>query len=46
MGRTTFPGIYVAGNVNDLVAQVVMAAAAGVKTAAVINGDLLGLFDA
>lgn len=45
VGQTTVPGVYVAGNVNDLMAQVVMAAAAGVKAAAAINGDLLGLFD-
>ncbi len=32
-GQTTVPGVYVAGNVSDLMAQVVETAAAGVKAA-------------
>lgn len=43
MGQTAVPGVYAAGNVNDPMAQVVMAAAAGVKAGAVINADLLDL---
>ena len=38
-------GVYAVGNVSDLTAQVVMAAAGGAKAAAAINGDPLGLFD-
>lgn len=45
MGQTTVPGVFVAGNVSDLMAQVVTAAAAGVKAAGAINADLLGLLD-
>ncbi len=40
-GRTNVPGVWVAGNVTDLAAQVVMAAATGAATAAQINADLV-----
>jgi hypothetical protein len=40
-GATTVPGLYLAGNVTDLTAQVVHAIAAGVTTGAAINGDLV-----
>jgi thioredoxin reductase/SAM-dependent methyltransferase len=40
-GRTEVPGVWVAGNVTDLVAQVVMAAAGGATAAAAINADLV-----
>ena len=40
-GRTEVPGVWVAGNVTDLSAQVVAAAAAGVRAAAGINADLV-----
>jgi len=40
-GLTAVPGVWVAGNVTDLTAQVVMAAAAGVSAAAAINADLM-----
>lgn len=40
-GGTDVPGIYVAGNVTDLHAQVLAAAAAGLKTGTAINTDLL-----
>lgn len=39
-GLTAMPGVWVAGNVADPMAQVVVAAAAG-STAAAINGDLV-----
>jgi thioredoxin reductase len=41
-GRTNVPGVWVAGNVTDLAAQVVGAAASGNMTAAQINADLVG----
>jgi thioredoxin reductase len=41
MGLTEVPGVWVAGNVTDLMAQVGAAAAAGVMAAAAINGDLI-----
>ncbi|WP_285743009.1 NAD(P)/FAD-dependent oxidoreductase [Lentzea sp. NBRC 105346] len=41
MGRTAVPGVYVAGNVTDLSATVLMAAASGAKAGAAINFDLL-----
>lgn len=41
-GATAVPGVWVAGNVTDLRAQVVTAAAAGLNTAAMINADLVG----
>jgi thioredoxin reductase len=40
-GRTNVPGVWVAGNVTDLSAQVVAAAAAGTVAAAAINADLV-----
>jgi thioredoxin reductase len=40
-GRTNVPGVWVAGNVTDLAAQVVMAAATGAAAAAQINADLV-----
>jgi thioredoxin reductase len=40
-GGTDVAGVYVAGNVTDLHAQVLAAAAAGLKTATAINTDLL-----
>jgi len=40
-GRTDVPGVWVAGNVTDLVAQVGGAAAAGAGAAAQINADLV-----
>jgi thioredoxin reductase len=40
-GRTEVPGIWAAGNVTDLGAQVGAAAAAGALAAAVINADLV-----
>jgi thioredoxin reductase len=41
MGATTVPGVWVAGNVADLMAQVIVAAAGGLKAAAAINADLI-----
>ncbi|QLQ37214.1 NAD(P)/FAD-dependent oxidoreductase [Micromonospora robiginosa] len=40
-GRTDVPGVWVAGNVTDLSAQVGAAAAAGARAAAMINADLV-----
>ncbi|UNS96409.1 NAD(P)/FAD-dependent oxidoreductase [Streptomyces tubbatahanensis] len=40
-GRTEVPGLWAAGNVTDLAAQVGAAAAAGAATAAQINADLV-----
>jgi thioredoxin reductase len=40
-GLTTVPGVWVAGNVADLMAQVVGAAEAGVRAGAAINADLI-----
>jgi thioredoxin reductase len=40
-GRTDVPGVWVAGNVTDLAAQVGAAAAAGTVAAAGINADLV-----
>ncbi|WNV77212.1 NAD(P)/FAD-dependent oxidoreductase [Geodermatophilus sp. DSM 44513] len=40
-GRTTVPGVWVAGNVTDLAAQVGAAAAAGAFAAAQVNLDLV-----
>ena len=40
-GRTEAPGVWVAGNVTDLAAQVGNAAAAGAAAAAQINADLV-----
>jgi thioredoxin reductase len=41
-GDTAIPGVWVAGNVADLNAQVISSAAAGLNTAAAINADLVG----
>ncbi len=40
-GLTAVPGVWVAGNVTDLMAQVVSAAAAGAGAGAAINADLI-----
>jgi len=40
-GRTEVPGVWVAGNVTDLAAQVMAAAASGVRAAASVNADLV-----
>ncbi|GAA4632279.1 NAD(P)/FAD-dependent oxidoreductase [Actinoallomurus vinaceus] len=40
-GRTEVPGVWVAGNVTDLVAQVGTSAAAGAAAGAQINADLI-----
>ena len=40
-GATAVPGVWVAGNVADLRAQVIASAAAGLNTAAMINADLI-----
>lgn len=40
-GLTAVPGVWVAGNVTDLIAQVVSAANAGVMAGAAINADLV-----
>ena len=40
-GLTDVPGVYVAGNVTDLKAQVVTAAAGGAAVAAAVNADLI-----
>jgi thioredoxin reductase len=39
-GATSVPGVWVAGNVSDLSAQVVVSAAAGLRAGAMINADL------
>lgn len=43
MGRTDIPGVWAAGNVNDLGATVAASSAAGVSTAAGINADLIAV---
>ncbi|MTD53927.1 NAD(P)/FAD-dependent oxidoreductase [Amycolatopsis pithecellobii] len=40
-GATAVPGVWVAGNVTNLMAQVITAAASGVTAAAAINADLV-----
>jgi thioredoxin reductase len=40
-GRTDVPGVWVAGNVTDLMAQVLASAASGAAAAAAINADLI-----
>jgi thioredoxin reductase len=40
-GLTAVPGVYVAGNVTDLRAQVISSAAAGLSAGAMINADLI-----
>ncbi|GIF62930.1 putative FAD-dependent pyridine nucleotide-disulphide oxidoreductase [Asanoa ishikariensis] len=39
-GATSVPGVWVAGNVTDLRAQVIVSAAAGLNAGAMINADL------
>ena len=41
MGATAVPGVWVAGNVADLRAQVISSAAAGLNSGAAINADLI-----
>jgi thioredoxin reductase len=41
MGATAVPGVWVAGNVADLRAQVIGSAAAGLNAAAALNADLI-----
>jgi thioredoxin reductase len=41
-GATAVPGVYVAGNLTDPMAQVVSSAAGGLKAGAMINADLVG----
>jgi thioredoxin reductase len=41
MGQTSVPGVYAAGNVTDISAQVMGAAAAGTKAGAAVNADLV-----
>ncbi len=40
-GATSVPGVYVAGNVTDPMAQVIGAANAGLRAGAAINADLV-----
>ncbi|ATY10155.1 NAD(P)/FAD-dependent oxidoreductase [Amycolatopsis sp. AA4] len=40
-GRTAVPGLWAAGNVTDMRAQVVVSAAAGLTAGAAINGELV-----
>jgi thioredoxin reductase (NADPH) len=40
-GATEVPGVWVAGNVSDMSAQVVVSAAAGMRAGAMINADLV-----
>jgi thioredoxin reductase len=40
-GASALPGVWLAGNVTDLMSQVVTAAAAGLQAGAAINADLL-----
>ena len=40
-GATAVPGVWVAGNVTDLSAQVITSAAAGTRAGAMINADLV-----
>jgi len=41
MGATSVPGVWVAGNVANLMAQVIVAAGAGLHAAGAINADLI-----
>ncbi|MCU1406767.1 MAG: thioredoxin reductase [Glaciihabitans sp.] len=45
-GASTIPGVWLAGNVTDLMAQVVTSAAAGLMAGAAINNDLSAEADA
>jgi thioredoxin reductase len=40
-GATAIPGVWVAGNITDLMAQVITAAGAGLTAGAAINADLI-----
>jgi thioredoxin reductase len=40
-GATAVPGVWVAGNVTDVMSQVITAAAAGLQAGAAINADLM-----
>jgi thioredoxin reductase/SAM-dependent methyltransferase len=40
-GATAVPGVWVAGNVSDAMAQVISAAAAGLRVGAMVNADLI-----
>jgi thioredoxin reductase (NADPH) len=40
-GATAVPGVWVAGNLSDMSAQVVVSAAAGMRAGAMINADLV-----
>jgi len=40
-GATAVPGVWVAGNVTDLTAQVIASASGGLRAGAVINADLI-----
>ncbi len=40
-GATAVPGVWVAGNVGDAMAQVVSSAAAGLRVGAMVNADLI-----
>ena len=41
MGATSIPGVWAAGNVTDLVGQVVTSAAQGLRAGAALNADLI-----
>jgi thioredoxin reductase len=41
-GRSAVPGVWLAGNVTDPMAQVISSAAAGLQSGAMINFDLIG----
>ena len=41
VGLTDVPGVWVAGNVTDPMAQVITAAAQGARTGAMLNADLV-----
>ncbi len=41
IGATAVPGVWVAGNISDMSAQVVVSAAAGMRAGAMINADLV-----
>ncbi|WP_043632595.1 FAD-dependent oxidoreductase [Nonomuraea candida] len=41
MGKTSVPGVWVAGNVSNVMDQVISASAAGVRAGAAINADLI-----
>lgn len=40
-GQTAIPGVYVAGNVSDVLGQVIGSASAGLTVAAALNADLI-----